>query len=263
MKIIVLVKEVPDTAQLSATVDGLALLADGPRIINPWDEYAVETGLQLKETHGGQVVALSMGRPEAVEVLKRCLAMGADEAILVSDPALENSDTLATARVLAAAIQKIGGADLVIAGRSGIDGNTGATAVQVAALLNLPQLSYVAAIKEVDPQARQITVTRLVDDGRETVRSPLPAVMSVVKEINEPRYPNLIGLRRASRATIPTWGLADLGLSPEQVGTAGAQVRWAELSLPPGQSAQVEMIDGSPAEAAKKLVDRLIAEKIL
>lgn len=264
MDIIVLVKQVPDTAQLSGSVDGLKLLEpDSPRIINPWDEYALETALQLKEAHGGQVTALCMGRPEAVEALKSGLAMGADEAILVSDPALENSDSLATARVLAAAITKIETFDLIIAGRSGIDGDTWATAVQVAALLDLPQLSYVAELKAVDPSAQTITAVRLVEGGRETVSSKLPAAISVVKEINEPRYPSFIGVRKAAKATIPTWTLADLSLEAGQVGSAGSQVQWPELSAPPARQASVEIIQGSPAEAAKTLVDKLAAEKII
>jgi electron transfer flavoprotein beta subunit len=264
MNIIVLVKQVPDTAQLSGPVDGLQLMAEGgPRMINPWDEYALETAIQLKETHGGKVTALCLGRPQAVEVLKSALAMGADEAVLVSDPALENSDSLVTARVLAAAINKIGDYEMVIAGRSGIDGDTWATAVQVAALLGVPQISYVAELKSVDPAAKTITAARLTEGGRETVSSKLPAAISVVKEINEPRYPSFIGIRKASKATIPTWSIADLGFEAGQVGAAGSQVQWPQLSLPPAREARVEMIEGSPAEAARILVDKLTAEKTI
>lgn len=264
MNIIALIKQVPDTAQLSSTVDGLKLIeGDGPRIVNPWDEYALETALQLKETHGGKVTVLSMGKPEATEALKTGLAMGADEAILLSDPALEESDTLVTARVLAAAINKIGDYDLIVAGRSAIDGNTSATAVQVAALLDKPQISYVAALKGVDPAAKTITAVRLLEGGRETVTSRLPAVITVVKEINEPRYPSFMGIRKAAKATIPTWGLADLGLEAGQVGAAGSQVKWPEVNLPPAREAKAEIIEGSPAEVAKILADRLVEEKVI
>ena len=180
MNIIVLIKQVPDTAQLSSTVDGLKLMAaGGARIVNPWDEYAIEAALQLKEAHGGQVTALTVGQPEAVEALKTALAMGADEAILISDPAMQDSDSLATARILTAAINKLGPADLIMAGRSAIDGNTWATAVQVAALLDIPQISYVAQLKAVDPAAKTITAVRLMEGGRETVTSRLPALVSV------------------------------------------------------------------------------------
>lgn len=264
MNIIVLVKQIPDTAQLSGSVDGLKLMGEGgPRIINPWDEYALETAIQLKEAHGGTVTALCLGKPEALEALKSGLAMGADEAILISDPALENSDSLVTARVLAAAIKKIGEFDLVVAGRSGIDGNTWATAVQVAALLDVPQVSYVAELKAVDPVAKTITAVRLIESGREIVSSKLPVAITVVKEINEPRYPSFIGIRKASKATIPIWSIADLGFEAGQVGAEGSQVQWPELSLPPAREAKVEFIEGSPAEAAKILADRLAVEKVI
>ena len=264
MNIITLIKQVPDTAQLSSTVDGLKLMSEGgARIVNPWDEYTIETGIQLKETHGGKVTVLSLGKSEATEALKRGVAMGADEAILISDPALEGSDSLTTARVLVAAIKKIGEFDLIVAGRSAIDGNTAATAVQVAALLGIPQLSYVAALKAVDPAAKTITVVRLMENGRETSSSRLPAVISVVKEINEPRYPSFMGIRKAAKATIPTWGLADLGLTADQIGAAGSQVSWPQVSLPPTRAGGAEIISGSPAEAAKILADKLAAEKVI
>jgi electron transfer flavoprotein beta subunit len=264
MNIITLIKQVPDTAQLSSTMDGLKLMGEGgARIVNPWDEYSLETGIQLKEQYSGKVTVLCLGKPEAIEALKRGIAMGADEAILISDPALEGSDTLATARTLVAAIKKIGDFDLIIAGRSAIDGNTAATAVQVAALLGIPQLSYVAALKAVDPPAKTITVVRLIEHGRETVSSKLPAVISVVKEINEPRYPSFMGIRKAAKATIPTWGLTDLGLEANQVGVTGAQVSWPHLSLPPAREGGAEIISGSPTEAAKILADKLATEKVI
>ena len=264
MNIIVLMKQVPDTAQLSGTVNGLQLLADnGPRIVNPWDEYAIEEGLKLREAHGGSVTLLCMGSRGATEALKRGLAMGADEAVLLSDPAMTNGDTLATARALAAAIQKIGKFDLVLAGRSSIDGGNYAAAVQVAALLGLPALSYVAAITAIDPAAKTITVERLVEAGRETVSGRLPALVSVVKEINEPRYPSFMQIRKAAKKDIPVWDAAELGLAATQVGAAGSQVSWPEVSLAPARDAQVEFISGTTVEAAKTLVDRLLAEKII
>ena len=264
MKIIVLVKQVPDTAQLSILMDGLKLMAEGgPRIVNPWDEYALETGLQLKEAHGGTVALLSLGKPEAVEALKTGLAMGADEAILLSDPAFEGSDSLATARALAAAIKKMGEFDLIIAGCMAIDSHNAATAGQVAALLRLPQLAYIATLKAVDPAARTITAVRLVDDGHEIVSSRLPIMMTVVQEINQPRYPSFMGIRRAAKATIPTWGLAELNLLGDQVGATGAQVRWTRVSLPPTRKGGAEVISGVPAEAAKTLLDKLVAQKVI
>ena len=164
--------------------------------------------------------------------------------------------------MLAAAIHKIGDYDIIVAGRSAIDGNTAATAVQVAALLDIPQISYVAELKAVDPGAKRLRGARLLENGRETVSTKWPALITVVKEINEPRYPSFIGIRRAARATIPTWGLADSGVEPSQVGRAGSQVKW-EVGFPPARDAKVEFIEGPPAEAAKILVARLLTEKVI
>ena len=263
MNIIALVKQTPDTAQLSAAMDGLKLSAEGgPRIVNPWDEYTVETAIQAREEHGGKVTALCLGPPEAADALKTALAMGVDEAILVSDPDMADSDCLTSARILVAAIRKIGGFDLIVGGRAAIDGNTAATAVQIAALLGVPLISYVADIRNLDPSGRKLSAVRLLENARETVSSRLPALITVVKEINEPRYPSLIGIRKAARASIPVWGCGDLGLEPSAVG-AGASVAGWQVDLPPFREANVEMIDGGPEDAARVLVDRLIEEKVI
>jgi electron transfer flavoprotein beta subunit len=261
---IALVKHVPDTAQLSSALNGLKLMAEGPRIINPWDEFAVEECLRLKEKHGGQVTALSLGPAGAADALKQALAMGADQAVLVSDPAFEDGDTLATARALAAAITRLGAWDIAIAGRSSLDGDTAQTAIQVAALLGVPQLTYVARIRAIDFAAKTITVERLLEGGREVLVSQLPCVIAVVKEINEPRYPSFIGIRKAAKATIPTWTVADLSLDPGKVGAAGSGVRWPEVSLPPAREGECEIIGGDTPEAiAAALAEKLMAEKII
>jgi len=263
LNIIALVKQTPDTAQLSAAMDGLKLSAEGgPRIVNPWDEYTVETAIQAREEHGGKVTALCLGPLEAADALKTALAMGVDEVILVSDPDMADSDCLTSARILVAAIRKIGGFDLIVGGRAAIDGNTAATAVQIAALLGVPLISYVADIRNLDPSGRNLSAVRLLENARETVSSRLPALITVVKEINEPRYPSLIGIRKAARASIPVWGCGDLGLEPSAVG-AGASVAGWQVELPPFREANVEMIDGGPEDAARVLVDRLIEEKVI
>jgi len=259
MNIVVLVKQTPDTAKLSKRMDGIQLSADGgPRIVNPWDEYAIEAGLVLAEKNkGSKVTALCLGKPEATEALKRAIAMGVNDAILVSDSALAQADSLVTAKVLAAAIKKIGNIDLVLAGRSSIDGNNAATAVQTAALLDMSMLSYVAKIEAVEKE--RITVVRAVEAGRETVSDTLPAIVSVVREINEPRYPSFMKIRKAAKAKIPTWGVADLGLSN---GDVTPQVSW-EMALPAAREAKVELIEGTSAEVAKLLADKLMGEKVI
>ncbi|MBX7214692.1 MAG: electron transfer flavoprotein subunit beta/FixA family protein [Thermoflexales bacterium] len=261
MNIITLVKQTPDTAKLSRTLNGLQLSADGqPRIVNPWDEYAIETALQLKEKHGGKkVTALSLGKPEAADALRTSLAMGADEAVLISDPALATVDTLGTARALAAAITRLGGADLIVAGRSAIDGNDAAVPAQLAALLGRPLLSYVAALKAVDAGAKTITVVRALEGGRETVSATLPAILTVVKEIAEPRYPSFMGIRKAAKAPITTLALKDLGL---EASALAAGLSW-QVGLPQTREVNCEFIAGTPAEQAEALVSKLIEQKVI
>ena len=249
MNIIALIKEAPDTTQLSAAVNGLQLMAEGgARVLNPWDEYTMEAALQLAETHNGSVTALSVGQPAAAEALRTGLAMGANEAILVTDPALAQADSLATATALAAAIRKIGRFDLIIGGRSGIEGATAATAVQVAALLDIPVVSYVAAIKSIDPAAKTLRATRLLEGGRQTISAPLPALLTVVKEIATPRFPSFMGLRKAKKATIPTWSLADIGLTAASV---APRTGW-QLGLPPARQTSLHLF-ATPAELARLL----------
>lgn len=260
MNIIVLVKQVPDTAQLPKVVDAVRLLREGPYILNPLDEYAVEEALRLRSAYGGQVTLLTLGEARAAEALRAGLAMGADAAVLLADPAFADGDSLATARALAAAITRSGQFDLILAGRSALDGDTGQTAIQVAALLGLPALSYVARIRHIDPAADAITVERLLDAGREVLASRLPCLLSVVKEINEPRYPSLIGLRKAARIPITTWDAADLGLPATVVGAAGAGVCWPEVTQPPARRGACEFIDGdTPAAIAAALAAKLRA----
>ncbi len=260
MNIVVLIKQVPDTAQLPKVVDAVRLLREGPYILNPLDEYAVEEALRLKSAQGGQVTLLTLGEARAVEALRVGLAMGADAAVLLTDPAFADGDSLTTARALAAAIARLGQFDLILAGRSALDGDTGQTAIQVAALLGLPALSYVAHIRAIDPAASVLTVERLLDTEREVLTSRLPCLLSVVKEINEPRYPSLIGLRKAARAPITTWNAADLGLAAAIVGAAGAGVRWPEVTQPPVRRGACEFIDGdSPAAVAAALAAKLRA----
>lgn len=257
MKIVVCVKQVPDTAARVVVQDGKVSWGDAPLVINPWDEYAVESALVQAEAHKGEVVALSMGGEDAKEALKHALAMGCQEAILVSDPALAGADSFVTAQVLAAAIQKIGGASLAIFGRQAVDGDAGVTAAMTARALGWPVLSLIAAVRESSPSA--ITVERSIEEGRQVVKADLPAVLSFTKDIGEPRYPSFMGIRKASRAAIPLWSLADLGIS-----APAAKVSWPQVHNPPVRDVTTEIIGGSSAqEIAEKLADKIMAEKVL
>jgi electron transfer flavoprotein beta subunit len=187
--------------------------------------------------------------------------MGCTEAILVSDPAFNGSDTLGTARTLAAAIQKIGDVKVVICGKQAIDGDTGMTPMQLARKLGWTPLTYVAHIKEIS--GGKITVERLMDDGKEMVTAALPVVISVVKEINEPRYPSLMGIRKASRAEIPTWSAGDLAVEGG-TGTAASQVDWSKVYAIPPRVGSCEFIKADTVEEqARILADKLFQEKVI
>ena len=256
MKIIACIKQVPDSEAKVRAEGGQVSWGDAPLVINPFDEYAVEGALQQKEASGGTVTALCVGGESAKDALKHALAMGADDAILVSDAALNDLDTVGAARVLAAAINKIGGADMVIFGRQTLDNGAGLTPAQTARIIGWPMLGLAGQIK-VD--AGSVTVERVIEEGRQTVSAKMPVVLSVVQSIGEPRYPSFMGIRKASKANIPVWSLSDLGAS-----APAAVVTRSELMNPPVQEKEVEMITGeNAAEIADKLADKILAEKVL
>ena len=257
MKIVACIKQVPDSEAKVKAEGGKVSWGDAPLVINPFDEYAVEGALQQKEANSGSTVtALCIGPESAREALKHALAMGTDDAILVSDPALSELDTVGAARILAAAIQKIGGVDMVVFGRQTLDNGAGITPAQTARILGWPMLGLAGQIKVQDGS---VTVERVIEEGRQTVSGKLPVVVSVVQSIGEPRYPSFMGIRKASKANIPVWSLGDLGTSaPESI------IKRTELMNPPVQNTTIEIISGeSPAEIADKLADKILAEKVL
>jgi electron transfer flavoprotein beta subunit len=259
LKSVVCVKLVPSSDAKVVVEDGQVTWGDAPLVINPWDEYAVETAVRQQETLGGDVTVISVGAENAREALKHALAMGCNQAILVSDPALAGADSLSTARVLAAAIQKVGEVEVAFFGRQAIDGDVGVTAAQTARLMGWPSLTLVSTISQLDPGAKTIRVERSVEEGRQIVEGKLPAVVSVVKDIGEPRYPSFMGIRKASKADIPTWNLSDLGLQASE-----PLVTWPEMINPPKREIMTEIISGdSPHDIAEKLVDKILEEKVL
>jgi electron transfer flavoprotein beta subunit len=265
MKVVVCTKQTPSTTAVFTVNNGTVSWDDPggkPLVVNPWDEYSIEEAIRLTENHGAtEAIALTVGSEESKEVLKTALAMGCSDAILVADPAFEGSDTLGTARVLAAALNKVGDVQIAVFGKQAIDGDTGQTVMQTARALGWTPFTYVSAIKEVGNG--QITVERLLDDGKETVTAALPVVIGVVKEINEPRYPSFMGIRKANRATIPTWTAADLAVTGE-VGASASKVDWSNVYAIPPREGSVEMIEAdSVEEQAKILVDRLFEEKVI
>ena len=260
MNIVVCVKQTPDTAATVTVQDGKVSWGDAPLVLNPWDEFAVEQALRTKEAHGGKVTALSLGPEGAKEALKQALAMGCDEAILISDPGFAAADSLVVSAALAAGVRKLGEIDIAFFGRQAVDSDTGVVGAQVARRLGWPSLSLVAAVRSIDPAARSIEVERMLEEGRQEVRSTLPATVSVTKELNEPRYPSFMGIRKASKAEIPVWSAGDLGMSA----VPAPALTWPEVMSLPKVETQCEIIQGdSPDRIAEKLVGRLLEEKVL
>jgi len=232
MKVVVCVARVVDTDEPLPVRSGkVALEEEGLRhVLNPADEYALEEGLRLKDRFPGSgVTAISMGPPGSESVLRRCLALGADHALLLWDEAFRGSDTLATARILAAGIRQVG-ADVVLCGKRASDGDTGQVGAQLAELLDLPAVTSVLQLEVKDGEA--LVHRRLERGRREVLRCPLPALFAVEEGINRPRYPKLRVLLRSRAAEVPRRGLADLGLRPDEVGEMGSCAQVVDVSPP-------------------------------
>jgi electron transfer flavoprotein beta subunit len=266
LNIIVCIKQVPDTTEVKINPETGTLIREGvPSIINPFDTYAIEEGLLLKEKFGGKVTVISMGPAQAMEALKEAVAMGADEAVLLSDVAFAGADTWATAYALSRAIRKLGEFDIILCGKQAIDGDTGQVGPGIAGQLDISQLTYVFKIRELDPEGATIVVERLLEEGREVVQAPLPALLTVVKDINQPRYPTFIGIRRATKMEIPVWTAADL---PEcdsgMCGLNGSPTQVVKVFAPPAREGTVDIIAAEDVnEAAGVLADKLLAEKVI
>jgi len=250
MKYLVCVKQAPDTAELPKVKAEEA--ASGELsiqlVVNPWDEHALESAIQSSEDYGGSVSVISVGGEKAIDALRSGLAMGCSEATLIEDT---EADAWGVATLLAAAIEQMGDVDMVFTGQLTVDGNSGMVPIALARKLGWPVLTGVAKIVEVTDDS--IVVERVAGDARLTVKAPIPAVLSVIKEIGEPRYPTFIKIRKAARVKIPTLTAADLGLeAPAPV------VQMEHFRKPPARDAHVQLFDN-----ASDLVDALLAEKVL
>lgn len=261
MKVVVCTKQTPSTTATFSVNDGKVSWEDAsgekPNVVNPWDEYTIEEGIRLKENHGAtDVIALTMGEEGSIDALRTALAMGCTEAVLVSDEGLGEMDALGAAQVLASAVEKVGDVSVVVCGKAAIDGDSGLTPMLLARKLGWTPLTYVAAINEIEGDS--ITVERLVESGRQVVKAQLPVVISVVKEINEPRYPSFMGIRKANRVKVPTWTAADLG-----VAVAGSKVEWSKVYSLPVREGEVELMEGDVADQVADLVEKLFEEKVI
>ncbi len=256
MRIIVPIKQVPETNAVKMDEQTGTMIREGVEaIINPLDLYAIEIAIQLREAHGGEITALSMGPPKAVTALKEAIAMGIDTAVLISDKAFAGSDTWATSYVLAEAIRKLGDFDLVICGERATDGDTGQVGPGIASFLDLPLASYISKVDSLD--GGTCRVHRLVEDGYEILDMDLPGVLTVVKEVADPRLPTLRGKQKARRAEIPTWGADELHVPPEKVGLKGSPTRVVKI-FRPSVARQCRKVIPADEQAVSQAVDQLL-----
>jgi len=295
MRIVVPIKQVPETSAVKMDETTGTMIREGVEaIVNPLDLYAIETAVGLRESHGGEVVAISMGPPKAITALREAIAMGCDHAVLISDKAFAGSDTWATSYVLAAAIRKLdGGAgaspagsapnrrpdapsaakrkdapdrdrdglssiDLVICGERATDGDTGQVGPGIASFLNLPVVTYVSRIESFAGNGQKtVRLRRLTEEGYEVLDVDSPAVLAVVKEIAAPRLPTLRGKQKAKKTEIPCWGVADLDIDPARVGLDGSPTRVVKI-FRPAVARQCEKVLAGDEQAVQAAVEKLV-----
>lgn len=256
MKVIVLIKQVPDTTEVRIDRETNTLVREGvPSIINPFDMYAIEEGLRVREAAGeGSVTVMSMGPPQVETALREALALGVDEAVLLSDRAFAGSDTWSTSYTLSAGIRKIGEFDLVLCGKQAIDGDTAQVGPGVAQFLGVPQVTYA---RRLTIEGGRATVERMLEDGYDVLRVPLPAVVTVVKEINEPRLPSLKGKMAARKAEITVWGADDLDVDRAELGLDGSPTRVVRV-FAPEERAGGTVFEGEVEDTVDSLVRELV-----
>jgi electron transfer flavoprotein beta subunit len=261
MNIIVCIKQVPDASEVKINRETNTLIRDGvPSIINPYDMYAIEEALRLREKHGGKVTAVTMGPPQAAEALKEAVSLGADDVVLLSDRAFAGADTWATSYAISQGIRKIGAFDLVIMGKQAIDGDTAQVGPETADMLGLPFVAYIRKIEQVEE--KKMTVERLMDEGYDVVETSLPAVITVVKEINTPRVPSLKGKMKAKSLKITPWGAKDLGADESKLGLKGSPTQVVRI-FPPAPRGQREILSGSIDEQIATLAKKLKEQSLI
>ncbi|MCX5999893.1 MAG: electron transfer flavoprotein subunit beta/FixA family protein [Chloroflexi bacterium] len=255
MNVVVCLKQVLESPQPEVDrTTGAVLRVNGKKIINPLDMYALEEGIHIKEQHQCRVTALTMGSQEALEALRDAIALGVDAAVLLSDPAFDGSDTLACSYVLSRAVHKLGQLDLVICGSQTTDGDSGQVPPQLAHWLGLPFVSDVSKIEDI--RVGYVRLQRMADGEHQVVEVDLPAVVSVVKEINVPRLPSLRGLMQARKAQIPVWTAIDINAEPVRIGLTGSPSRIAGVALPKRER-KSEILQGSVQEQVDQLLEKL------
>lgn len=263
MNIIVCIKQVPDTNEVRINQETGTLIRDGvPSIINPDDKNAIEGALALKDLHGGHITVLCMGPAQAKDSLKEALAMGADEAILLSDRAFAGSDTWATSTILASAIEAIGNYDLVFCGRQAIDGDTAQVGPETAEFLNIPQVTYAKEIKQLDDKTLEIT--RYTEYGDYVIRAKMPLMITAIKELNTPRLPHVRGIFQAfDTDSVKVWSIDDIDIDPTQIGLKGSPTNVFRSFVPVKEKNSLMIEGNSGREKASSLISKLSALKLI
>ena len=264
--IIVCVKQIadPEAPPGSFKIDEAAKqaipAAGVSQVVSPFDEQAVEAALRLKDAHGGKITVLSLGKGFVMDVIKKPLSMGADELILLQDPAFEGSDSHATAYALAMAIKKVGEYDLILCGRQAADWDAGQVGSGIAEILGIPSITPAKNVELVDGKVK---VERVVTDGYEMIEASPPLLVTVSNELGEPRYPKLKGIMAATKKEVPTWNAQDIGADTARLGAAGARAKLRQLFIPV-KEAKCEIIEGeSPEDAAVNLALKLRETRLI
>jgi electron transfer flavoprotein beta subunit len=256
MKIIVCIKQVPDAKDVRLDPVTNTLAREGVQsIMNPYDQHALEEGVRLKEIHGGEVVVVTMGPPQAEEMLRQAISCGADRAVLVSDRAFAGADTWATSYTLEHALKKIGSFDLILCGKQAIDGDTAQVGPGLATRLNIPYMTCVQKIREGSETG--LIVERMMDDGYDVVSVDYPALLTVVKDINEPRVPSLKGKMKAKKAEIIKLSAEDIGADPACIGLPGSPTKVVNV-FPPDARSDRSVLTGTLDEQLDQLVERFM-----
>ena len=255
MNIVVCIKQVPDTTNVRINPETNTLIREGVEsIINPFDMYAIEESLRIKERVGGTVTVLSMGPPQVETALREALSLGVDDAILLSDRMFAGADTLATSFTLAQAIRKIGKVKVIFMGKQAMDGDTGQVGPGVAEHLSIPHITDIRKIEEISE--KEAILERLLEEGYVRLKAGFPLVLTVVKEINEPRLPSLRGKMAAKKAEITVWSAEDLEIEPTRIGLNGSPTQVMKIFSPPKPGGG-KVFTGDPADTVKSLLDEL------
>ncbi|MBT4816191.1 MAG: electron transfer flavoprotein subunit beta/FixA family protein [Lentisphaerae bacterium] len=262
MRIVVCVKQVPAINEVSIDPETKRLKREGVEsVMNPFDLYALEVALRMREQVGGSVIALSMGPKQAMRTVREAIAVGADSGVLLSDRAVAGSDTWATSYAIASTVRHLGNVDLVICGKQAVDGDTAQVGPGIAAHLRWPQVTYVSHVSAVSNTA--LTLARMHEEGSTVLEVTLPAVLTVVKGINQPRVPTLVSVLASRGADVPVLSAADIGADPERLGLNGSPTRVVKTGPPPPRAADTVILDGPARDAARRIVHELRMQSLV